>query len=735
MLGALGRFTYRRRWLVLVLSGLTLLLSGAGLLYGGRLSSGEVHGLEAGEAQRLVEEQLHFPGQSSFTIIFRSDTLTGEDRRFMDALTAALAPLRSDKRIGSVLAPDQAPAPIVKRLVSPDGHAALAIVTVDLPYRDAARVFPALRTLVHSDTLTPTFTGYLAFRSDLDRVLEHDLLRAEAISLPLSVAVLLLAFRTVAAAVLPVGVGALAVLGGIAGILLLSHFTDMAAYTLNVASLIGLGVAIDYSLFIVSRYRDELAAGADYERALSRAVATAGRAVTFSGVAVGVGLSGLVFFRGSFLASMGIAAAIVVTLAVIFALTFLPALLAVLGPAIDAGRIHLPGLSGYAGLWGRIAYWVMKRPVLVLLPTLAFVMMLGLPFWNLRLAGADVTTLPTSVEARHGFELMKQSFPDQLGNRILVLVRFPTAPVMTVPRAQALYELSQRIRALPGVRDVESIVELGPELAATLASTPPMFLPPEARVALKGTVGRDFALLQVSSDLPPAGKEAAALVAAIREQRKVADGTLVVGGHAAMDLDTTNFILERAPAAIAFVVVVTTVVLFASLRSVVLPIKAVAMNFLSITASFGALVWIFQDGHLQTLLQFEPGPIDPTLPVLLFCSVFGLSMDYEVLMLSRMREEYDRTGDNTGAVAEGLERTGKVVTSAAAIMVVVFGAFGLSRVVVVKAMGVTLALAVALDATLVRVLIVPATMRLFGDLNWWAPAPLLRFIDWLRAEA
>jgi len=735
MLSALGRFTYRRRWLVLVLSGLALLLSGAALVHGGRLSSGEVVGLEAGDARRLVEEQLHFPGDSSFTIVFRSDTLRTSDPAFMAALTAALAPLRADARIASVLAPDQAPAPIVKRLLSPDGHAALAIVNVDLPYRDAARVFPALRKQVRSDVLTATFTGYLAFRSDLDRVLEHDLLRAEAISLPLSVLVLMLAFRSAAAAVLPVGVGALAVLGGIAGVLVLSHFTDMAAYTLNVTSLIGLGVAIDYSLFIVSRYRDELAAGAGYEAALSRAVGTAGRAVAFSGVAVGVGLSGLVFFRGSFLASMGVAGAVVVALAVVFALTFLPALLAVMGPAIDAGRVPLPGLSRYAGGWNRIATWVMRRPVLVLIPTLGFVMMLGLPFWNLRLAGADVTTLPASVEARAGFELLKQSFPEQVADRILVLVRFPSAPVLTGPRAQALYDLSERIRKLPGVRDVESIVDLGPELAATLASTPPMFLPPEARLALKGTVGRDFVLLQVSSDLPPAGKEAAALVQAIRAQRTVADGTLLVGGPAALDLDTTNFILERAPFAIAFVVAVTTVVLFLSLRSLVLPIKAVAMNFLSITASFGALVWIFQEGHLQSILQFEAGPIDPTLPVLLFCTVFGLSMDYEVLMLTRMREEYDRTSDNTRAVADGLERTGKLVTSAAAIMVVVFGAFGLSRVVVVKAMGVTLALAVALDATVVRVLIVPATMRLFGDLNWWAPAPLLRFLDWLRDEA
>jgi RND superfamily putative drug exporter len=245
-------------------------------------------------------------------------------------------------------------------------------------------------------------------------------------------------------------------------------------------------------------------------------------------------------------------------------------------------------------------------------------------------------------------------------------------------------------------------------------------------------VGPHVVVLHVRTDGAPSSAAAAALVRAIRADRSVADGSLLVAGPAALDLDVTDFIIERAPKAIAFVVAVTYLVLLIPLRSVVLPLKAVAMNFLSITASFGALVWIFQEGHLHTWLRFDPGPIDPTLPVLLFCTVFGLSMDYEVLMLTRMQEDYERTGDNTRAVAEGLERTGKLVTSAAAVMVTVFSAFALAQVVVVKAMGVALALAVALDATIVRVLIVPATMRLFGDFNWWAPAPLARLFRRLR---
>jgi RND superfamily putative drug exporter len=246
---------------------------------------------------------------------------------------------------------------------------------------------------------------------------------------------------------------------------------------------------------------------------------------------------------------------------------------------------------------------------------------------------------------------------------------------------------------------------------------------------MKSSVGDDLVVLAVTTAGAPESESARAVVRAIRSERRVGDGTLLVTGQTANDVDTTDFIVEHTPQAIVFVMAMTFVVLLLAFGSVLLPLKAVLMNLLSISASFGALVWIFQEGHLARLLAFEPRPLEPTLPVLLFCSVFGLSMDYEVLLLTRMQEEYERTGDNARAVAEGLERSGRLITSAAAIMVAVFVAFALARVVLVKAMGLGMALAVALDATLVRVLIVPATMRLFGDLNWWAPRFLRRLRD------
>lgn len=722
LLEALARFVIARRIIVLVTSALVVVVAALTIVRGGHLSAGATEGLESERAKRVLEEQLGVAGDASFTVLLTPRPGIGESER-LPALAETLAPLRRDPRVRSVLAPDVLPPGIARNLISANGDA-LAVVTLREGFREASAHYPELRAKLSGDRFTARFTGNLAFRDDLDRVLEHDLLRAELVSLPLAVLVLLLVFRSAVAAVLPVCVGGLAVATGIAAIVALSRVTDVAVYAINIASLIGLGVAIDYSLFLVSRYRDELSRGASTEDALVVATQTAGKAVAFAGLAVGIGLGSLLFFRGSFLATMGLAAAIVVALAVVFALTTLPALLAVLGRRIDAGRVRLPEL-GSAGTWHRIAHFVMRRPIAILIPTLALLLLLGAPFVRLRMAAADVSTLPRGVEARETYEEIRRLFPEQTRTRIVAVAQFPSAPALTPQRVSALHDLSRRLAKIPGVASVESIVDLDPrmprEQVAALWSMPLDRLPAEAQFLAASTVGRDLVTLSVLTDAKPASEEARSIVRAIRAERSVADGTLDVTGATAHDVDVTQFILSRAPWAVAFVIAMTLAVLFVLLRSVVLPLKAVVMNFLSITASFGALVWIFQEGHLASALRFEAGPLDPTLPVLLFCALFGLSMDYEVLMLSRMKEEHDLTGDNAHAVAEGLEKTGRLVTSAAAIMVTVFAAFAVASVVVVKAMGVAMAVAVALDATVVRVLIVPATMRLFGELNWWAP--------------
>jgi RND superfamily putative drug exporter len=571
----------------------------------------------------------------------------------------------------------------------------------------------------------------MPFVSDLNRTLERDLFKAEIVSLPLALLILLLVFRTVVAAILPVAVGGLAVVGGVAVVLAISRVTDIAQYTINVCSLIGLGVAIDYSLFTVSRYREELLEGHDYPEALRRAMAASGRVVAFSGAAVGTGLGGLLFFEHSYLWAMGVGGAVVVALAVLFALTFLPALLAVLGPRIDWGRLPFRSLAPSGKLWHRTAEWVMRRPVQVLVPTLALLVFMAIPFWHLRMAAADVTVLPAKVEARRGYELLKASFAEEAETRIEVVASFPSAPALNADRIGALYDLSRRIARIPGVSKVESLVDGGPFDRAgyqRMLLNPPADYAQTFADAKKLVVGDRSVILYALTDLPPQSDPARAIVRAIRADRRVADGELLVGGQTAIDVDTTHYMLVRTPRAIGMVVAVTGLVLFLLLGSVILPLKAVVMNFFSIAGSFGALVWVFQDGHL---FIHEPRPVEPSLPVLLFCVLFGLSMDYEVLMLSRIKESYERSHDNTQAVADGLERTAGLITSAAAIMVAVFGAFSLASVVLIQAVGLGMALAVALDATLIRVLLVPATMRLFGDLNWWAPPFLKRFQRWV----
>jgi RND superfamily putative drug exporter len=494
----------------------------------------------------------------------------------------------------------------------------------------------------------------------------------------------------------------------------------------NVCSLVGLGLSIDYSLFTVSRYREELARGYDYKTALSRALEGAGRVVAFSGAALATGLTGLLFFDGSYLVPMGIGGMVVVVLAMVFALTFLPALLAVLGPRIHAGQLPLPKLGLREGFWRRAASWVMRHPVRVLVPSIVALVVMGVPFFHLRMAAADVRVLTTEVEARRGYEMLKTDFPEQAQNRVLVAVRFPAGPALNPERIGALYDLSRRIGAIPGVRKVESLVGGEPSMSKEdyqelLLTPPPGATGALIEMAKRQTVGAQVMTLNAVTELSPDSEGARDIVRAIRAERAVGDCTLLVGGQTAKDIDATHYVVTRARRAIGFVVGVTLVVLFVLLRSVLLPIKAVVMNFLSIAASFGALVWVFQDGHLFVT---EPRPLEPALPVLLFCVLFGLSMDYEVLMLARMQEAFEQTGDNTRAVAEGLEKTAGLITSAAALVVTVFVAFSFAKVVVIQAVGLGMALAVLLDATLVRVLVVPATMRLMGRYNWWAPKPL-----------
>jgi RND superfamily putative drug exporter len=739
MLAAWGRFVHRHRVTVIVLSVISLLISVAILIRGGQLGPAIIPFTEADRGQQLLERALGRPGPNSFVLIAHSSTLRVDDPAFINALRAQLSAVEHDPRVQRMVSPlDESLSPTIAGLMrASDEHSVVIQFAINGDARVAQQSYRELRArLVPPPHIDFTFTGNLPYKDDLDHTLARDLLSGELLSAPLALLVLLLVFGSLTAAALPVGVGLLAVLAGMAGIILCSRVMDVTQYSLNVTSLVGLGVAIDYALFIVSRFRDELAEGKDTEAALVRTMSTAGRAVAFSGLAVAIGLSGLLFFHGTFLSSMGVAGAMVVAFSVLFALTFLPALLSLLGPKINALRFGFAPKratvgSETGGFWRHIAYWVMKRPVLVLIPTLAFTLAAGVPFLRLKMAAASVTVLPASVEARRGYDDLKRDFADLAANRVTVVLSLADGVTPTDPeQVRAYFAYSRQIARLPGVRRVESFVDVDPSLDVdnyvSLWSLPDGFRPTLLDDARRLSTTDHLVTFSVVTSENAHSDSARDVVRRLRAMPTPPAREALVCGQTAVDLDTTQYILSRAPKAVAWVMCMTMLILFLLLGSVVLPIKAVLMNLLSLTASFGALVWIFEDGHLRSILQFEPQPIEPVLPLILFSAVFGLSMDYEVLLLTRMQEEYLRTGDNTRAVAEGLERSGRLVTSAAAIMVAVFLAFALAKVVILKAVGVGMALAVALDATIVRILIVPATMRLFGSLNWWAPAPLAR---------
>lgn len=731
MFTAWGHFVYRFRWPVLLVSIALLIASGAIAAQGGKLESGGfIETAESGRASKLIERELPRAGGSTFTLIFSSPTLMWNTAEFQTAVTDSLKDLRADSRIDSISTPyDSAGLP---SLVSKDGHA----IAVDVAVKDVIEVsrdyYPELRAKVRSDKIDVQATGVLAINNGFNAVLLADLQRAEVVALPLALILLVFVFGTIVAALVPLGVGALAVMSGVAGMYLLTHVTNVSVYAQNVVTLIGLGVAIDYSLFVTSRFREELRRTRDTRTALAIAMATSGRAVTFSGITVAIGLSGMLFYEGTFLPSMGYSGAVVVASAVFYGLTFLPALLALLGTRLEAGKLPFlqPDASG-RGFWHSIATGVMRRPLLVLIPVVALILLAGSPFLHLRLASSDVSTLPTHEESRAAYDKLLSDFPGAGQNHIQAVVNYPDGDPLSAQRIPQLVDLSERLSKLEHVVKVNSAVSFDPralglpDLAAVYA-IPRERLPAQLQALLRSAVGQHIVLFDVEASPALYSDEARELVRQIRALAPPPGGEKLVTGFTAIDLDTVNFIITKTPGAVAFVMLATIVVLFLLLGSVVLPLKAVVMNLLSISASFGALVWVFQDGHLSSLLGFQPAPIDPSTPVIMFCIVFGLSMDYEVLLLSRIQEEYRRTGDNTHAVAEGLEKSGRLITGAAAIMVGVFAAFGLAEILLIKAIGLGMALAVAIDATLVRALVVPATMRLLGRVNWWAPGPLAR---------
>ncbi len=761
MFAAIGRFSYRFRWpviavwLVAFALGLAAIPHLHGELKGGGFSNANA---PAQQALDLMQRRLH-TGLAEIAIVFTSPTLDARSPQFQAAQARALAGITPATVPGLQVVQTYASSGDAT-LLSKDHRASLANLVFATQIEQAQQQVGRIAARLHPDGLKAYVTGDPAVYQALETVSASDLRKAETYALPFALIVLVLVFGSVVAAALPVIGGGMAVTVTLGVLYLLAQRLNLSIFTMNVASLLGLAVGIDYSLFIVGRFREELARGASVAVAVETTVAYAGRAIFFSGIAVMVGLSGLLMFSYMSLQSIGIGGAIVVFFSVLSALTLLPAVLGVLGTRVDALRV-LGHRGGESRFWRAWAAWVMDHPVIVLAGTVTVIVLFAGPIVRIRTNVPTATSLPTSQEARQGYDILQARFDRGALDPVQVLVTWNGAGATAQPTAPAniaaLYAYSRKLAALPDVAGVTSIVNRSglssPQAAQAFWSrvtqgrvgaivarpgmgsaghSEPALAPREvaaAKALLASTTAPDTVLFQVVPRSDPSGGAAQALSQTIKRLPPPPGYTVHVAGLSAGTHDFLSAIYSRFPWVILFVVCVTYVVLLLLLRSAWLPLKAVLVNSLSIMASFGALVFVFQQGHLAGVLNFVPeGYVDATLPVIMFCTLFGVSMDYEVFLLTRMREAWLETHDNRQAVGFGLERTGRIITSAALIIVIVAGSFATTSILITKAIGVGLAVAIALDATIIRVLLVPATMRLVGSINWWLPSSVDRVL-------
>jgi RND superfamily putative drug exporter len=537
-----------------------------------------------------------------------------------------------------------------------------------------------------------------------------DFLRAEAVALPAVLLLLILVYRRTTAALLTVGVGLLSVVGTLAGLRLIARFTEVSTFAANLALVLGLGLGIDYSLFMINRYREERAAGHAQQEAVVRATVAAGRTVVFSGVTVAVSLCALLVFPFFFLSSFAYAGVLVVLTAVAGAVILLPAALARWGH-----RVERPAAPA-SGFWHRAALAAMRRPLLAGAGVLTVLLVAASPLLGLRFGLPDERTLPAGTSSRTTSEIVHREFAAE-----------PTDTVQIVLDRQAgTRAYAAELSLVPGVFQVDAPEGSYRDGRHTGAPGQDRLTAPDGRVRL-AVVPTQRAMY---GDVP-------AFVERIRDTP--APARALVGGYPGETTDFRATLLDRLPLAVGLVLVSTYVILFLMTGSVLLPAKATVLNLLSLSVMFGCLVWVFQDGHLSGLLGFTPtGSIEPSIPVLMFCVAYGLSMDYEVFLLARIKEEHERTGDTERAVGEGIRRSAPLITAAAGILALSFLSYATGGVVFLKELGIGTALTILVDATLIRVVLLPVTMRLAGRANWWAPKRLRRLrvkeTDVLRGE-
>ncbi|MFI6855379.1 MMPL family transporter [Streptomyces sp. NPDC050416] len=715
MINRLAGFAIRapKRVLALVLLAFVL-CGGLGSKVPDRLLAGGFQdpGAESTRAANVLADEF---GLSGAQFLFAIESASGAtDAKATARAKDIVAGMRDDSRVQTVVSPWTGPQGGA-HLISRDGHAGLVVATLKGDDNAAQKTAKALsdRYTGEADGVTVTAGGQAMAFSEIATTSARDLGVAESVAIVLTFLLLVWFLRSWVAAAIPLVVGIIAIVCTTAVLYLLTLVTDLSVFAMNITTGLGLALAIDYSLLIIGRFREEIAQGSGQQEAIAIALRRGGRAVVYSGLVVGIALIGMTFFPIYFLKSIGYAGAAVVALSIVLTLTVVPALLSLLGTRIN--RKPLRETEAVESSWlHRVAVSVQRRPIVFALPVLAVLLVSLAPVFGLRLGLPDDRVLPVSAQSHQVGDTIRDGFDENVVGTVRIVVEGIGDPAKVESYATALSR----------VESVSSVVAP----AATYSDG--QRVGPGAPAATKGSV----AYLTVQTPLNPYSSAAARQLDALR--MVPAPGHTLFDGLGPQTRDTSTSIARGIPKALAWIAVTTFVLLLLLTGSVVMPLKALVLNALSLTASFGAMVWIFQDGHLGALGTTSTGYTTATVPVLLFCIAFGLSMDYEVFLLARFSEEWEKSGrtraDNDTAVAVGLARSGRVVTAAAVMMAVVFAGMATSGVSLMRMLGLGLALAVLVDATLVRVVLVPAFMRIAGTWNWWSPRLARGVLERLR---
>ncbi|MDT3425892.1 RND superfamily putative drug exporter [Paenibacillus forsythiae] len=724
VLRSVGGFIIKARWLIIILGIIAFIafgVIGAGTVGKLSLSRWEVPGSESYQAGRTLERQFG-SGSPNLALLVTAKSGTIESPAIREAglaLTGELAKEEAVQEASSYWSRGG-----TQTLRSKDGTQVLILAHLKGTVTEARTALADLSPKYTRETelLKVQVGGQDEIFRQAAGLARQDFVRAESIILPGVFILLLLVYRRFRATALTIGVGLFAMVGTLAGLAAVVPFTEVSTFALNLTLVMGLGLGIDYSLFMISRFREELASGKDAFASAVRTVETAGRTVIFSGITVAASCAVLFVFPFPFLQSFAYTGVLVVLSGIMGSVFVLPAFFAVLGSRLarrakrGAAAVRSGTSGSRAGWWYKSAKAIMRRPVLYGGAAMLILLLLGSPVLNLRFGLPDHRVLPADATSRVVEDQKMAGFPAEETDAIQVVapeVKDPSAAIKDISAYAA------RLSQVPGIIQVDS-------LAGSYSKGQLITPANETHARFAGVEGGTF--LTVIPYGAAINADAPGLVGEIRAADAPFD--VLVGGYPA---DLTDFrvkLLDRIPIALALVLAITFVILFLMTGSILLPVKATLLNFLSLTIMFGTLVWVFQEGNLSGLLHFTPaGSIEPSIPILMFCIAYGLSMDYEVFILSRIKEEYDRTGDLVESVARGLQRSGSLVTTAAAILAFTFAAYGTGEVVFLKMLGVGMTLAVLVDATLIRSVLVPAFMKLAGRANWWAPSGLRHFYE------